>query len=490
MESERERVQVAAGGEGGGGAVTDGGRDLSDALRAAVARDEYAGRLREAGFVGRDETALVEFADVLERLVVGHLSDGDEHAVEREHGFLVFGSVLDPDPGQFRFAEEFGHDAVADNLHVLARTQDLCEADLARELGQVLDDRDGLRGLGEEHGVLKCGVAAADHGDVLALVEIAVAEGAVGDTAPYEIVFAGQTERPVARTGGDDDRLAEVFRPVGRHGFDLAVVVDGRDRVEFDLGAVVERLVDELLAEFAAGEFEEPRVVFDLRRIDDLPPERLLFEDEDGFPGAPCVNGGGESGRTGPDDDDVNHARNRSFSSCNIEVEFLDLKPKLDLVVVSDEADYILQEVQPEGQMFSVWQLTINSFVSDRVLQKINAVNETRYAQYLKKLKDYRDHIEDNQKKGKKEPTFTRIDISDEGLETIEWLSLDCEEADINAPWQSSVEVKIDKAGNVIRNGKKTNTLWDGTIATDDDARKPLRLMVRNICGDETIFTL
>lgn len=174
----------------------------------------------------------------------------------------------------------------------------------------------------------------------------------------------------------------------------------------------------------------------------------------------------------------------------NIEVKFLDLKPKLDLVVVGDEADYTLQEVQPEGQMFPVWQLTINSFVSDRVLQKINAVNETRYAQYLKKLKDYRDHLEDNQKKGKKEPTFTRIDISDEGLETIEWLSLDCEEADINAPWHSTVEVKIDKAGNVIRNGKKTNTLWDGTIATDDNAQKPLRLMVRNICGDETIFIL
>ena len=174
----------------------------------------------------------------------------------------------------------------------------------------------------------------------------------------------------------------------------------------------------------------------------------------------------------------------------NIEVEFLDLKPKLDLVVVSDEADYTLQEVQPEGQMFSVWQLTINSFMSDRVLQKINAVNETRYAQYLKKLKDYRDHIENNQKKGKKEPTFTRIEISDEGLETIEWLSLDCDEADINAPWHSNVEVKIDQSGNVIRNGKKTNTLWDGTIQTDDNSQKPLRLKIRNICGDETKFQL
>jgi adenine-specific DNA-methyltransferase len=174
----------------------------------------------------------------------------------------------------------------------------------------------------------------------------------------------------------------------------------------------------------------------------------------------------------------------------NIEVDFLDLKPKLDQVVVRDEADFTLQEVQPQGQMFPVWQLTINSFVSDRVMQKIHAVNETRHAQYLKKLNDYRDHIEEYQQKGKKEPTFTRIDISDEGLETIEWLSLDCEEADFDAPWHSSVEIKIDKTGCVIRNGRKTNTLWDGTIATDDNTRKPLRLMVRNICGDETKFVI
>ena len=174
----------------------------------------------------------------------------------------------------------------------------------------------------------------------------------------------------------------------------------------------------------------------------------------------------------------------------NIEVEFRDLKPLLDQVVVSDEADFTLEEVQPEGQVFPVWRLTMNSFVSDRVLQKINAGTETRHGPYLKKLNDYRDHLEENQQKGKKEPTFTRIDISDEGLETIEWLSLDCEEAAIDAPWHSTVEVKIDRTGCVIRYGQKTNSLWDGTIQTDDNTRKPLRLKVRNICGDETKYVL
>lgn len=59
-----------------------------------------------------------------------------------------------------------------------------------------------------------------------------------------------------------------------------------------------------------------------------------------------------------------------------------------------------------------------------------------------------------------------------------------------SAPWCSDLEVKIDKSGNAIRNGKPTGRLWDGTIATDDTTLKPLRLKVRNICGDETVVVL
>ena len=134
--------------------------------------------------------------------------------------------------------------------------------------------------------------------------------------------------------------------------------------------------------------------------------------------------------------------------------------------------------------MFPVWQLTINRFTSDRVLRNIHDENEKRYQQYLKKneKKDITD--------GSSAPKFVRINVSDEGLETIEWISLDCHCADKSAPWHSDVEVKIDKAGNAIRKGKPTGRPWDGTIATDDNTLKPLRLKVRNICGDETIIVL
>ena len=100
-------------------------------------------------------------------------------------------------------------------------------------------------------------------------------------------------------------------------------------------------------------------------------------------------------------------------------------------------------------------------------------------------LKDRKDITD-----GSSASKFVRINVSDEGLETIEWLSLDCHNAGKSTPWHSDVEVKIDKAGYAIRDGKPTGRLWDGTISTDDTTLKPLRLKVRNICGDETVVML
>ena len=51
--------------------------------------------------------------------------------------------------------------------------------------------------------------------------------------------------------------------------------------------------------------------------------------------------------------------------------------------------------------------------------------------------------------------------------------------------WHSDSEIKIDKLGYVIRNGVKTKDFWDGAITSE---QKPLRLKIRNICGDETVW--
>lgn len=151
-----------------------------------------------------------------------------------------------------------------------------------------------------------------------------------------------------------------------------------------------------------------------------------------------------------------------------IEIELRDLKLVLDNVVVEDTADYQISETH--DSLFSGWQLEMCHFYSDRVWQKINEFNLKGEQQALLKGK-----------------AFKRLRLSNEGLEAIEWLSLDCINADKNAPWHSDAEIKIDKNGFVVRNGRKTTENWDGCITSEN---KPLRLKVRNICGDETVWVL
>lgn len=153
-----------------------------------------------------------------------------------------------------------------------------------------------------------------------------------------------------------------------------------------------------------------------------------------------------------------------------IEVELRDLKNVLDNVVVEDDAEFDVKEVQPEGEAFKVWQVSINRFFSDRVNKKIEEYNLKGQQQALKSCKE-----------------FKPITLSEEGLETIEFLSLDCTSADASSPWRSDSEILIDRLGYVRKNGVDTKTFWNGTITSDN---KPLRLKIRNICGDETVYNL
>ena len=164
------------------------------------------------------------------------------------------------------------------------------------------------------------------------------------------------------------------------------------------------------------------------------------------------------------------HAENRQT---DIDIELRDLKVVLDDIVLEDEATWTLSEVN-DG-LFNVWQVKMNTFHSNYLKRKIEEYNLKGEAQNAKKLAD-----------GKKS-NFKKIEISDEGLECIEWLSIDCSNAAKDAPWHSDTELKIEKTGMVTLNGKKTQNLWDATIKSD---KKPLRLKVRSICGDETTFVL
>lgn len=163
----------------------------------------------------------------------------------------------------------------------------------------------------------------------------------------------------------------------------------------------------------------------------------------------------------------------REQNNTLIQIELRDLKSVLDEVVVEDTAVVSLKEQQKD--LFSNWMVSVDCFFSDRISKKIDEINERGRLQILQQ-----------QGKGRKK-AFEEITLSETGLELIEWLSLDVDSAEKDAPWHSSSEVFIDKAGYAVVDGKPTGQFWDGTICC---TRKPLRLKVRNICGDETIFVL
>lgn len=137
-----------------------------------------------------------------------------------------------------------------------------------------------------------------------------------------------------------------------------------------------------------------------------------------------------------------------------IKIELKDLKEVLDFVVVDDTVEY---EMQLKDGLYSI---IINSFYSDRLQQKINEYNQKRT------LKD----------KG------SPIEISQEGLELIEYISLDCTNS--NGAWKSDYEIKIDKNGFVLFDGEKSKEFWNGTVKCKE---KPKRIKIRNIAGDELV---
>ena len=141
-----------------------------------------------------------------------------------------------------------------------------------------------------------------------------------------------------------------------------------------------------------------------------------------------------------------------------IEIEFRDLKQLLSEVVIGDEIDYEIKDNEIE----------VKHFASDRVQQKIDSYNDKMQAQAIKKNEEYKP-----------------LTISDEGLELIEFISLDCTNSE--GSWISDSEIKVEKNNYVTINGEKTKSYWNGKIAF---TKKPLRMKIRNICGDEKIINI
>lgn len=84
---------------------------------------------------------------------------------------------------------------------------------------------------------------------------------------------------------------------------------------------------------------------------------------------------------------------------------------------------------------------------------------------------------------GVKMKDFHKANIVKSSLGCIGYVELDYK----NAAWESSSEVKITKNSFIVKNGIKTKEFWNGKITS---TKRPLRLKVRNIGGDESVVEI
>ncbi len=164
------------------------------------------------------------------------------------------------------------------------------------------------------------------------------------------------------------------------------------------------------------------------------------------------------------------------YNNTDVKIVLRDLKEILDEVVINDIINYKCLMINDK------WEIEFIKFISDRLMQKINEYNQKRM------INDKRLMINEEDEENE-EPLNTNhlslITISDTGLELIEMISLDC--SNTSGIWKSDYEIKIDKNGYLAINGKKSKEFWNGKITYN---KKPLRMKVRNIAGDETITVL
>jgi adenine-specific DNA-methyltransferase len=151
------------------------------------------------------------------------------------------------------------------------------------------------------------------------------------------------------------------------------------------------------------------------------------------------------------------------------EFVFRDLKDVLDMTVTDDQAVFSIEKV---GKKHLV---NIQSFASETIQNRINEYLQKKFKKTVNNL----DGMETS------ESVTDKIRISEQGLELIEMVSMDCTHSN-GDKWQSDSEIKIDgKTSYLIVNGVKTKTYWDGSIECD---KQPNRIKIRNIAGDETVF--
>jgi hypothetical protein len=299
--------------EGGHAAGAGGGDGLAVAavLDVSAGEDAGDGLAVEGGedvVVGEDVAVRVEVEHALEGQGVGDVADAEEHGRDGEDVLFGGGAIFEAQALDVLVfdAEDLFDGGVGDELDAGvghgAVKHDLGGA----ELFAAIDERDLGGEAGEEESLLHGGVAAADDGDLFAGEEEAVAGGARRHSMPDEGLLGWQVEPASARSRRDDEGAGVDGLAAGGEGEGTGGEVDRVEVGHAEFGAETDGLLLHVLDEVGTLDSLGPAgKVFYQSGDGELAAGLVAFEDKRLEVGAGGVDGGGESGATGAEDDSV-----------------------------------------------------------------------------------------------------------------------------------------------------------------------------------------
>lgn len=150
-----------------------------------------------------------------------------------------------------------------------------------------------------------------------------------------------------------------------------------------------------------------------------------------------------------------------------IAVELRDLKPLLGDVVLGDELQARVEPVNGDA-----YRVVVERYYSDYLARKLTEVT-------MKKA------LQPTALRDQAATAALPVGLSVDGLECIEWMSVDCIAAE--GAWTSSAEAKVDVKNRLTVNGVRQPHKWDGSLLCQN---VPKRLRVRNVAGDEVTVAL
>jgi hypothetical protein len=299
--------------EGGHATGTCGGDGLAVAAVLDVSAGEDAGDdfavERGEDIVACEDVAVgVEIHHSFEGDGVGDVADAEEHEADGQHVLVAGDGVFEAQAFDLFFLD-------AENLFDCGAGEELdvgvghgaLEHDFGgAEFFGAVDERNFGGEAREEESFFHGGVAAANDGDLFAGREEAVAGGAGADAITDKGLLGGEIEPARTRSGGNDERAGandlaadgELDRTFGE--------IDGVEVSHFELGPEADGLLLHVLDELGTLDaFRPAGEVFNQRGDGELAAGLVAFEDERLEVGAGGVDGGGQAGAPGAEDDCV-----------------------------------------------------------------------------------------------------------------------------------------------------------------------------------------